>query len=1432
MGAADPTCLGGGNRLPGGAGDDTVQSLADQAATLAETLAVFQKTLSAPPGGGWFGLSAAIRDAAAGLAADPARVAEAVGKLVDDYRGHLKWMEEVLRVRPKPDDALTVEARSRKRLAEDPLRRPMDRAGVSPEDAALALFHWTARWIRVFAAGDGRAALITSPAGSAQGGYWPPIEGRDALNVAAEKAGALTPVLKQNIDDTVRGFIRDEYVAQNGWPDPVAAAGHFRYAIEHGHPTERRQLEMLLAGVVMGELALREEPPPENPPPLSLDNLVDEYREDEKRLPGFARVTVVCKHRDGDIVLGFNAPHTLLCPTPTADDEKRESAWGALWQALTGSSRDWRTDDVRDWRYARNAVRQIRAWIEKEKREHGGAPPPWTYVFEHHADSAPASFGWGPTLSVYWGAGDEAALVDVALPTARAGNYWPDEDTPPIAEDALLAQAPAILELRTNAGVTFKKAQFEQPGRAAPMRGFWQEHLELLQQRGVVAAFGSKPEAHQIAFLTADRRSAAILENVVVLDRDDMMVRECTPMWQEPVPGSSTKPDWRYPDYPLRADYLGLVETDGGRVIDLLKRGERVSAPRPSIDEGSRRRTRRGESTASAGRGLSNAPKAAGKLVSRMVANAPKAARTLASHMVDGITEAVHDLQDGDDRVSVGRREIDASRRRQPANDVSSMRDEPHGEPAKATWNLRLAGRSDLLPITLRLPVPDDEDEHHRAHWMVWPRFRSREAPYWRAYYVYQHCTYAKLGLSTLWFNPDDGRVHRCEAPARAGSHPIRFDAGLRAHTGGPPVALTLENPEAGHELGLYLINLDPLPRLRDDVKVGLDFGTSHTVASVQADGKNHLVELPPELASRTADRLTLHVSENRSHVNDSKEGVKALGVWLPTYTDEPVLEETAGLLPSELLTIEPLANLSGKDPSRWQPGGDCVIPFMDMRRQDLADHLLSDFKWTVSNPAFVHQERVLREVYLGMAIELVMADVVWRHLHALPKRVDFTFTYPLRDSPDQVRDYQHTLRKVTESGSGSIGCTLGLMDDIGIYNESSAAQGGTRVFGEVCLVGDLGGGTLDLFISAYGGPGVDFEEVADSAKLGGNELLRTMAEHPDLFLPRGSGWADLPGDIQTRLRAWMRSKGSARLFRGRRAGEAERHTGLNLKGFARPSDASALRALIERYFQLVVEYMARSLVAYLVRHWYPLVLEKRPGDHDKLRVFVQLRGNGWRLWHGTGKYDEIERKIAERIQARAEELWRERAGDRDPWRDMGDLWRKRGLWNDAAGGTASDGAAVGDSVARPPVDPPACSSEESHDANPKAAPILRVVGQAQRHEEIGCYSHALVELALSGQGPAQEHEPATIHWFDRLPVRTGGEGVQVEFREIRPPFLLSHPEARVRRELPDLERRLKRKINDELKEQGVVTGVVFEAPIAALVWEAAFESSRFVKGE
>ena len=759
MGAEDPTRLGGGNRLPGSEGNDTVQSLANQAATLADLVDVFARTLTGTGSGGVLGVVPAICREVQRLGA-PDRIGRALGTLAAGYRGHLEWMKDVLGAEPRRDLSLTREVLSRKRLATHRLEVAA-RGDMGAEDAAaLALLQWTADWIRDFSRGEGAASLVVTPALETQRGYWPPLVGHDSLDVAAEQAGRLTQVPDQNVSGTVQGFIRRENIAQNGWPDPLAAADHFRYAVEHDHPTERRQLEMLLVGVVLGKLTLQDVPSQENPPLLSLEHLVNEYR--QKRRPELARVAVVHPHRDGDVVLGFNSPLTLLCPAPIANDERRERAWSALWQALTGSEqpRDWRTEEIGEWRPAGLAVRQIRTWIENLKRAHGGAAPPWTSVFADDSAWAPATGGRGRTLSVYWGTGTEASLVAIALPTASSGDYWPDEDTPLIPEtDLFQTQAPALRSVTTDAG-TFQMVEFTLPDQKEATRAFWREHLDHLQGRGSIAAFGARPGDRRLAVLTADQQSAAILDNTILLDRDDLMVRDCTPLRQDPVPGSSTRPGGvRYPDYPLRSDYLGLVETDAGdRVVDVLKRGERVRVMPPSVDAGPRPPSTGG------GRPVSTSS----SWLKEGSGQAARAARNLVSagqRVVNGITQAVRDLRDGEHAESTGRRTADTRPRGEPSRGGETRR--PAG---KATWELRLAGRTGLLPITLPVPqvdAADDEDSHHRAHWMVWPRFRSKERPYWRAYYVYEHCTDARLRLSTLWFDPDDDCVRRCRAPER-----------------------------------------------------------------------------------------------------------------------------------------------------------------------------------------------------------------------------------------------------------------------------------------------------------------------------------------------------------------------------------------------------------------------------------------------------------------------------------------------------------------------------------------------------------------------------------------------------------------------------------------------------------------------------------------
>lgn len=1332
MGAEDRRRLGGGTLLPG-ASDTTLQDLSDRAEQLACTAEDAATALSSSFSTGWrrrFQVRPPIHGAMKDFG-DAAAIAHELRRAVEEFRTHIVWMKDVLDVEPTRAPAGWRPDQWGRHLQQSPL---MPKAGrVSPEEAALELFHWMASRL-------GEEGTRGNTPAAAAGGYWPPLVGTESLSVTSGQAGELVRIPDQNVHATVEGFVASDKVSENGWPHPLAAMDQFRYAIEQRNQTALRQLEMLVAGIMTEKLKLRRVPSTRQDAALTLDSVLAEAREEHGR--DFARFRIVMKQPGGEVVLGFSSPHTLLCPTPWAEDLVRKRAWRQLWQQLTDSETraNWRTSSASKWGYIRSEIRQIRMWIESEKRVHDGVAPPWTRIFQHESANPTVPPGWGTKLSVLWGSGNGARRIRLALPTRTPGNYWPAKNTERISNDEFLQRTPDLRKTRTRAGISFELVEFDVAGSKNAVRGIWRKHLEDLQKRGKIAAFGWRPERRQVALLSADRRRATVIEEVELLRRESIMTREFVPMRQGPVPGSAAEDgDLRHPDLPLRSRYLGLVKTAGGAsVFDLLRKGESCSLPQPTLK----------------GQGAHRA----------------------------------------------------------------------------ATWELRLAGRSDIVPIKLPLPA-----EPHRAHWMVWPRFRAAgELEAWRAYYIYEHCSDSRLHLRVLWLDPATGRAQVATDLTRQGSNPVRFRTGdLRAHTGGPPLAMSLENDRSKKELGIYVVGLESLGQQDRSVEIGIDFGTSHTVAASRVDGQTSLVELTPEFASPSTSvaggggGMTLHLSEDWAHVNAGFEndGLRDTGIWMPTYSDDHVPPDGArGLLPSELLTISPLSSLKAKNASDWVPGRDCVIPYMNMRRNDLAGHLLFDFKWSSSSASFRGSESVLREIYLGMVLEFVAAEIVWHHLEGVPRQAALTFSYPLRTSNGELSDFRATLSRILRAGSESLGIELQLVDNVGIYNESRAAKGGTERFGEVCLVGDLGGGTLDLFISANSAPGIEFDEVSDSAKIGGNELLGLMAGHPDRFLPKAQEWRRAPDEIETKLRAWMRSMGAPQLF-GDGAGTPQQHSHLNLKGFARAVDGKPARELIERYFRLVTEYMARSLVAFLVGHWYPAVLRGQR-DPSPLRILVQLRGNGWRLWPDRATYAEIQRRVSADITGRVRELWSDRAGERDVWDGQEDLWREHRLWIEPDGVAAQ----------APPIGAPRCAPEGSWEPNPKAAPILSVVGEALDPEKIRSYSHALTQLTLLHDDrrkgkDSRRPRPSSIRWFDRLPVRTGGSGARVEMHEVDPPLRLSHPDATRKWEIADLEPELKREVNRQLRELGATVEVDYRAPIAAFVWENAFRSRRF-RGE
>ncbi len=708
-------------------------------------------------------------------------------------------------------------------------------------------------------------------------------------------------------------------------------------------------------------------------------------------------------------------------------------------------------------------------------------------------------------------------------------------------------------------------------------------------------------------------------------------------------------------------------------------------------------------------------------------------------------------------------------------------------------WTLQLRGRRRPLPVEIPM-------EHlHRAHWMVWPRFRSGTGGGWGAYYVYENCTDRRLHLDTLWLevggNSEVGRVRRRLADADDVAYPVSFDitTGTCGHAGGPPLAFSLRNTERDEEQGLYLVPLKVLPNVSVELALGIDFGNSRSIAAVQVDNDApRTVELLSELGRSNAGHgLSLHLSEDRLHVRESfrKRGLLAIGCWLPTYT----YYKTNGFLPSELLVMERLSDVRADTIKDWIPATTYFIPAMALDRPDFSDHILTDLRSQVSSIQFRDHESQLQEHYLVMFLELVMADVVANHLGRFPEgRVNLTFSYALLSTAHQIESFSATLRRVIQRCSGRLGTSFGLQDGIGLYDESHAACLMTGSLGEVVLVGDLGGRSLDLLITSHGAHGAHLAEVADSVRLGGDLLLRHIARSPLEFLPKDGGWsADDTKTTEMQLQAWVRSEGSSRLF-GLDAGGRPEHRKLGLRGFSKVAEAARARVLINRYFRLITEFMARNLVAYLVTHWYPSNDVK---SHERLSLSIQLRGNGWRLRYQDETYVHTTEAISDQIRQQAEALWKTIKDNPFPFPENDRHWP---------------------SVSRYAV------------SDPESAVAKRVVGRAlpYRVAKGGLYSHILVDLGVQHS----DGSCSTVDWYEQVPFQTRGSRC-VHIVGISPPLLLSSPRQDDVVVIESLEAGLQGQINSDIIEHDLVAGEPFSVPIAPLVWEAIFKSRSFWPG-
>ncbi len=692
-----------------------------------------------------------------------------------------------------------------------------------------------------------------------------------------------------------------------------------------------------------------------------------------------------------------------------------------------------------------------------------------------------------------------------------------------------------------------------------------------------------------------------------------------------------------------------------------------------------------------------------------------------------------------------------------------------------SSWTMRFKGRSDKVSVT----VPHNKssgEEKPKAHWMIWPKFRRpSDQQQWRAYYLYQHSNRSSLNVSALVVDNDRLYLTERRTEPLKSIHWLKYREEGEDPVGAPPLGLIAA--DSGEEIGIYLADMDIMGNESDEWEIGVDFGTSHSAVAYKADNSDSkVVNFSPELSSR-GNGLSLHISENW----DDGNHLENIDLWRPTYFQADGAQKQ--YIPSELYSVKKLSDVAGSDIGDWVVGEDCMIPGLRVRTGQFTEHILSGFKWDVLQEGFkaASIQSVLRRNYLTMVLELAVAEIAGKR-GQLPKCINCMFTYPLRSSGSEINSFKEDIDEALKRAGTRMGIQLSLRDG-GLLDESEAAKGGTDTFGEIVLVGDLGGGTLDLFISSKGKNSVQIKSCADSAKIGGDVLLGRLAKKPKMYLPEAGDWEKLENRCITQLKAWVRNLGMTTLFGPDSKGFEIKPLGL--KGFPQASDANAARKLIDRYFALVVEYMARSLVAFVAKEWKANLQD----DPQNLSVVVQLRGNGWRLWYEYKDYGRIGERMTRWISSRAETLW-ELCGEEAPKKD----------------------------VCRPPA-----STGDPED--PKVYPIRSAVGRSMSPEKArrNTFRFALCDITLQHSN-ALGHEP--FRWFEKLPIPRSN--VLPEYSQLDPPLKLGvlpeELEAGIL-EVSKLDDHSTRRINGQMQEESSEGAGKIHTRIAPLIWEHCLSS-------
>ena len=1095
----------------------------------------------------------------------------------------------------------------------------------------------------------------------------------------------------------VPGLVDPNHLAVNGWPNPLAFATFFERQLRVGALRERRMFQFLLVGLINGTFRLRRRSVVEEPSLLSLERFLIEEQERDTGLARLAEQEIIWpgKGRGGsDLVIGSTSPMTLLAPRPFMNDTQDVELWSNIATTIAGAPREWANAALfppsQRWNKSKDEALIAVAWLKAMKARHGDETAPrWTAAFEHYPTSATApAYRNGASIQARWG----TATRTFPLPVSE---QLPDPD-----DDS-------------NQSDEFKKTP------------------NLATRPGAAPA---------VAALTEALRSFNGFDDT-----------------------SATKPACRFGRVKFRS-----AGEDGGAEVEALWDDHLAQLQRADVGHDLYVTShtcdlKRKETTL-----LLNWDNAECHLVLPNTI-----VLTLNLVKVEAVAKV---LENGRDRypdlpVKAAYVGLVAD---QQSGIVHRWWTQPNaglplpgrpGTPAvdavdgAVTWRgVYLLGRS--APCDLTVAVAPDLIYEGQVD--VWPNFRSEAGVTkpWTVYYMFQRMGLRTSGLFSsrpLWAR-SNGELR--VAPERIAGEAVdplapRVESigwvqGGRTH-GGVPFALALTSADGGgryqNEHGLFWVHLQELAAGAGGTPpaLAIDFGTSHSAAAWGRGTQRRTIRFADP--KRKLGLTVLHGDAEQLKDRESE------ATWLPTESSIQM-----DYLPTELASLAYLGSDPGKaanfpsippDPSSWVPGRDVRIPTFTVTQDVVRDLSVTGFKWDMEG-RFHGSEQQLRDLYLRHFTEIALACFIMdaRQFPSGTTTIPVTLLWALRSTEADAERY----RVATEAMLRKLGDEAGLLlslDGAGMVDESRAARVMNGNPNQFDLVADLGGGTLDIYLA--GENQTDYPYVADSVRLGANELLQLIASDPSKHLP--PNWGPSSEEAFANLRAWMRSKGARALFSSNRYPGKLKDENLELSNFDDPKKANAARTVYDRYFGLLADFLARTCVCYAER-----VATLGRGSITAATFNLQLRGNGWRV-----EYDEdlatFNREFAARVQRRAAEL--SAAPGLRP--EVADLFKR-------------EASIVGAQVPR--------RAEEIMEL--KVYPVTNALLQDRAYPRDA--KHGMTKFNLMDL--KQRSPEATAPWFAPLPISTDSPKSIYADGTVNPPVMLTTEGGRVARvdKLTDLE--------------------------------------------